>query len=722
MSSFVFVRKNSIALAAYSSASPHERKCPMNMQLHIKPLQGTLHNIFYKFLPLHGFSVRPDQAKLSAHMLASLQSRNTALCEAGVGTGKTHAYIMAAVLHMLDNPHAENIRKAYPCDSNYHKTTQMPIVLSTSSIQLQRAITQEYIPQISRILRQHGIIKKPLTFVVRKGKSHYVCDCRLEDYIKSEAARDDYEKWQILKRLTAAGFTQIDLDELDLRPYIKSRINVPLWCNSYCPRYSECRYNKLQAYQRQPDHTFQVCNHNYFFADLMKRTQEQPSLIPNYQAVVFDEAHKLLDAARQIYGFSLSEHEFSKLCENLQQLVITQCHAARKTILDFCENLQGSVQRLFADIMGIARSDQQEEVDRYPLNMTDIQIRRTKRIVTLLEYLLDYMMKSLNTAENQKSLRLYVMQTVNVLHQHMTALTMPKELVLWLEMPKQETGSIFINAIPKRLDKLLYNDFWRKRIPTILTSGTISATGSFRHFKKNLGLHRALPNAVTEMSHVSPFDYQNHCLLHIAADLPFPDPKDTNYLDAIAMRIQRLVKATHGHTLVLFTSYKVMELVYLRLKAKINYPFLIVGRGALNTIEQFRDSKNGILFATGSFWEGVDLPGDILSSLIVVKLPFPTPDPISEYERTLYPDDAAYIQNALIPQMLVKLKQGAGRLIRNETDTGVISILDSRLRKGGKYRADVIRTLPKCGTADNVFDIERFIREKKPVEYFGTGA
>jgi ATP-dependent DNA helicase DinG len=183
-----------------------------------------------------------------------------------------------------------------------------------------------------------------------------------------------------------------------------------------------------------------------------------------------------------------------------------------------------------------------------------------------------------------------------------------------------------------------------------------------------------------------------------------------------------LIEAAHGHTLVLFTSYRVMELAYLRLKGSFVFPFMKVGRGVVNVIEQFRESKNGVLFAAGSFWEGVDLPGDILSSLVVVKLPFPQPDPLADYERSQYESDSEYIENALIPQMLVKLKQGAGRLIRNEADTGVISILDSRLRRGGKYRKDVLRTLPKCGIADNVFDIEQFIREKKPAEYFGKGA
>ncbi|MCL2884208.1 MAG: ATP-dependent DNA helicase, partial [Oscillospiraceae bacterium] len=323
--------------------------------------------------------------------------------------------------------------------------------------------------------------------------------------------------------------------------------------------------------------------------------------------------------------------------------------------------------------------------------------------------------------KNQDSLRLYVTQTVNKLIQRLDSLAAPGGYILWLELPKIESGSVTLNATPKQLDKRLYEDLWLRRIPAVLTSGTLSAAGNFAHFKKSLGLDRAFQNPVTELLHASPFDYEHHCLLYLADDLPFPDPKDPLYIDAVTKRVGRLIEATHGHTLVLFTSYRVMELVYLRLKGVFPFPFLKTGKGLINVVGQFRASGNGVLFAAGC-WEGIDLPGDILSSLIVVKLPFPQPDPLSDYERSLYAGDREYIDSALIPQMLVKLKQGCGRLIRNEEDTGVISILDCRLKTGGRYRADVLRTLPKCGMADSVFDIARFIKKKKSNDYFRKGA
>jgi ATP-dependent DNA helicase DinG len=143
-----------------------------------------------------------------------------------------------------------------------------------------------------------------------------------------------------------------------------------------------------------------------------------------------------------------------------------------------------------------------------------------------------------------------------------------------------------------------------------------------------------------------------------------------------------------------------------------------MSRGRSNDVIEFKKSKNGVLFATGSMWEGVNIPGDILSHLIIVKLPFPIPDPISEYEKTIYDDMNHYRNSVLVPKMLIKLRQGAGRLIRSESDTGVISILDIRASNKGKYRDEIINALPKCVVAKGIDDIEVFIRDKKDKSYF----
>lgn len=276
-----------------------------------------------------------------------------------------------------------------------------------------------------------------------------------------------------------------------------------------------------------------------------------------------------------------------------------------------------------------------------------------------------------------------------------------------------------LSSVPKNMDKLIYRDFWCRSVPMILTSGTMSVNGCFTHIKKNMGIEFVIPDRVSEVNKRSPFDYQNNALLYIPNNMPFPDSKNPQYIRAIADEIARLVKATHGHSLVLFTSYKVMELVFNIITAIIQkYPIYKMAKKAVNSIDKFRQSKNGVLFASGNCWEGIDIPGDVLSSLIIVKLPFAVPDPLSEYEQTLYDSIDDYKEKVVLPEMVIKLKQGVGRLIRTETDTGVISILDSRIREGGNYRDRVLEALPSCRMAQSVNDVEQFIRQKKSINYF----
>ena len=253
----------------------------------------------------------------------------------------------------------------------------------------------------------------------------------------------------------------------------------------------------------------------------------------------------------------------------------------------------------------------------------------------------------------------------------------------------------------------------------ILTSGTIAVDGDFDYVKKELGLDIINKNKIVEINKASPFNFKQNCMMYIPNNIPFPNTDDSNYIKRVTEETYKLIKASNGHALVLFTAYKPLRKVYKALSEKItDIPLIEMSRGRSNDVIEFKKSKNGVLFATGSMWEGVNIPGDILSHLIIVKLPFPIPDPISEYEKTLYADMNHYRNSALVPKMLIKLRQGAGRLIRSESDTGVISILDIRASNKGKYRDEIINALPKCVVAKGIDDIEVFIRDKKDKSYF----
>jgi ATP-dependent DNA helicase DinG len=267
-------------------------------------------------LPQYGYSIRQGQIELAGEMLSALKKCKISLSEAGVGLGKTHGYIIASILNNLDNKNFNRIRVSYPLNEEFHKMTKMPTVISTSSIALQKAIAYDYIPEISKILMKSGLIKKPLSSVIRKGKDHYACDKRLMDYItgcagnNGNTVQDNHDEEYLLKEIQNAGFLDIDLSKYDkLRSYTKSRINVSIQCNAKYSCYNSCRYQKLIKHTKSYQHDFQICNHNYFLADIRHRSRGVAPLIPNYQAVIIDEAHKFLGAARQMYGNTISKDD-----------------------------------------------------------------------------------------------------------------------------------------------------------------------------------------------------------------------------------------------------------------------------------------------------------------------------------------------------------------------------------------------------------------------------
>lgn len=288
--------------------------------------------------------------------------------------------------------------------------------------------------------------------------------------------------------------------------------------------------------------------------------------------------------------------------------------------------------------------------------------------------------------------------------------------IYWLEL----TGAMScrICTLPKQLDFLLYEDIWNSETAYILTSGTLSVGGDFSHFKRRNGIALAEDTRLIEVSKASPFDYQENALLYLPKDMPSPQKKDNNqYFQAVADRITELISITHGHALILFTSYRQMEQTYSVLLERISdYPLFLMGKGRLDALSAFRKSGNGVLFASDSAGEGIDLAGDILSSLIVVRLPFPVPDPVLEYEKSLYSDFHSYLNEIIVPEMLTKLRQWIGRGIRRETDTCVFTILDSRA--DGHYKTDILAALPDMPVTDRMDDVGRFLLEKKAGAYF----
>ena len=621
--------------------------------------------IFREILPRHGMAVREEQIALCHEVLDTLYNKEISLCEAGVGTGKTLAYLVGCILWQMNRP----------------ERMKLPIVISTSSVALQDAILTEYLPNLSAVLLDEGIITAPITAVVRKGKERFVCDARLAE----RASLVQPSRKRQTNSLNIAAHI-LDMDHIpELSRYDRCRISVPRSCPRDCFMRLDCRYQQYLRDSMKPD--IQICNHNYLLADASHRIEDRPLLLRSYQALVVDEAHKLPDVARQMYTETLSETDINDLCLQLQQA--HYLHLAQRLRSAFLAFSISCGQNL----SGLRRKDS------VSFTLTPFRREALADCIAILQYaggfvdMPRYLRYRLGEAES--FFRLFLLEVPT--------------RILYIDYGAD--GHPTFCAGSSRIPQLLRSALWNTREPAILTSGTLAAAGDFSHTEQLLGLAAYRP--LRHFRADSPFDYKKKCLLY------FP-PRARTRVDNrhMAEEIIRLVDSCHGHALVLFTSYRQMAEVRALTDGQWPYQTYQAWRNGGKIIQQFKQSGNGVLFAAGSCWEGIDFPGNMVSLLIIAKLPFPIPDPVSDYERRQYPNLRDYINAEIIPEMQKKLRQGFGRAIRTEQDSCVVAILDERAGIGGKYYEAVLAALPTCPTTEKIEDVQQFIREQKRPDYF----
>ncbi len=695
-----------------------------------KNYNKNLNYIFENILTKSGFRIRKNQIALSSIMFNSTMQGNIGLCEAEVGTGKTHAFLVALLMYQKLNSIENTFRSSIDNDRDCLSENQRkPFIISTSSIALQNAILKDYIPQISKLLTTYEydqlfrqkLIDCQLSPVIRKGKEHYICDKKL-----IEINDKTTENRKLLNRLISLDYYEIDLDNLtEITESFKKKINVPNGCNNSCELSKQCRFKKLGENLKLKSNQIQICNHNYFLADIKNRKQKFPSLLPSYSAIVIDEAHKLEEVARQMYGCEITKKEVNNLVDVALRVLSKNIDIENLNIIgeEVIEINESFFDQLTNKIIIQKKNDDESEIARFKTRITKDMFDKMKSIKENLEKI-NKEVEIMNTMgnlkkDNTQELFNNVRGTIEKFKMYINN---PENILYWLE--EEKTRKIYkLCCIPKDLQTQLCNDIFQNKIPILLTSGTLSVDGDFTFLKHKLGINKIENRKINEISLSSPFNYENNCVIYVKDNILYPDYKNPNYINLISKEIEELIKATDGRTMVLFTSYKVLDLVYQKLVSiRKDYDFLKSTRGDINIIDKFKRSYKSVLFATGSCWEGIDIPGDSLTSLIIVKLPFPVPDPILDYKKTLFESNKEFFNQVLYPEMILKLKQGFGRLIRKETDTGVVSILDSRINKGMDLRDKVIACLPKCRVVNNIDDVKEFIKKNKSDDYFKVKA
>ena len=648
-------------------------------------------SIFRSVLPQYGYTVRETQIELCKNIYHGLTQKRVSICEAEVGTGKSLAYLVAAVCAKKD-------REVYfmPWE---------PITITTSNIELQKSLIEKDIPQLSSILLDYGIIDKPLTSALRKGKEHYFCSQRYDAYMKNISAHPEKHgaDLAILREQIFAKGHACDLDKISISPMLKSRICAKDSCKN-CKYIHQCKYARFTtaALSREKSLDFQVTNHNLYLMSLRKS-----GILKRSTCVIVDEAHKLKAVAQEIFGESISD----SAVDSFLSLIKVQCEKPENRLL-FLKTMRNA-----SDLNGHIFSLLRKKCSSSKAEPgTEKKIVLNKEITSSIRKLIAELL-TLDSLKGPSKGR--VKTSGKELADRFGQYLRTEKIVTWIKIDGTDRVELFCS--PKNLGQKMTDFIWRDGQSHVLTSGTMSDGRDFRWFKSEYGIDLINPAETFESTTRSPFDYKNHTRLYIADDMPAPEINDPDYISAVSDRVVELVEATNGHTAILFTSYKLLRAVYDLTKDRLGkYQIFQMSKSSKRAISDFKMSQNGVLYASGSMWEGVDCIGDTLSSVIIVRLPFPIRTATMEDKKQESEGISDFITNYVVPEMLVKLRQGAGRLVRSEADTGVISILDARAAHGAPYEVDVRIALQQYPKAYSVEEIADFMRSVKSEAYFNT--
>lgn len=632
-----------------------------------------------------GYEHRDEQVQMAEAVADALLHKERLLVEAGTGVGKTVAYLAPAILHA---------------------TGGRPVIVSTHTINLQSQLVNKDIPLMASVMEDH-----PFRAVLMKGRSNFLC---LKELDHAQAGLP-YEDAQFGKLLKWASSTQTgDISDLDFA--------FPDWnevcCNgdtckgAECAYHSErCFYYKMRREANAAD--IVIVNHALFFADLgLRMVNPREGILPDYGAVIFDEAHHLEDVATGAFGIEFSNHRVPMLLNRIKK---------RRDIgispgeLQFIESVNNSLFDAFGRM-----SKSEFFFDEIYESEGKSRVEETAtELITVLD--------SLNTqlaaqdTDGNPELKDRVdgyRRMIGRIREELRDLffaTQP-DYFRWAERP---SGSRFVNCYlhftPVNVAELFKSALWECTDSVICTSATLSNSGTFCYMKGRLGLEET-----NELILGSPFDFMSQSLLYVPADLEIPSSSD-DYADSLANRIREILMATNGRAFMLFTSYRMMHAAFERLVDSV--PFRLLVQGDMSNeklIKEFREDESACLMGVHSFWEGVDVKGERLSCVIIDKLPFAVPDTPTNKARCerIEAEGGNWFAEYAIPQAQIRLKQGFGRLIRTKTDYGVVAILDSRIHRKF-YGKEFLKYLPRCKGTKTVSKIRDFLGTFEP--YDGSG-
>lgn len=630
-----------------------------------------------KYMP--EYEHRPQQIEAAKVIERALLSKKHSIVEAGTGVGKSMAYLLPAIQHALAGK---------------------KVVVSTHTIYLQSQLLEKDIPFLQKILPI-----RPLKVELVKGRSNYLClsnfDAELGQMsLVSDPNLERFRKWS---NETKTG----DVAELDFPFSNWSDVcaDQDTCRGNDCTRQGKCFYFKMRRAALEAD--IIITNHALFFSDLAIRISNPKfAILPDYDAVVFDEAHHLEDVATKVFGVECASFFVPSVIGKVRRLRGLPIDPIRlQTIEDLNQEIFQSFTKYSKQEFFISEVYEREGKDRI------------ETAASSLCSMLDGLVREFATADVKGKPELEerltgLKRTCTRLKEEISTLFFgPLDgYFKWGERSaNSKYQSCFLRHSPLTVADILPDALWKEVETVVLTSATLSNSGTFNYIKGRLGMPECI-----ETIQDSPFDFMKQCLLYIPRHLDFPSELP-QYTDQVANEIEQLVRASGGRAFLLFTSYRMMNAVYERLLGRL--PYVMMKQGDManeELVKEFSRQGNACLFGVHSFWEGVDIRGEALSCVVIDKLPFSVPtSPVNRARMdALVSGGGEGFSQYSVPQAQIRLKQGFGRLIRTKTDRGVVAILDSRLVKK-TYGREFIRFLPRCPITIKLDDVRSFYRKPR---------
>jgi ATP-dependent DNA helicase DinG len=613
-----------------------------------------------------GYSYRQQQQEMAEAVADILDKGGVLICEAGTGTGKTFAYLVPALMSGLK------------------------VVVSTGTKNLQDQLFHRDLPMVRKSL------SSPVSLALLKGRANYLCIHRLDNTLVEEIRLSKQQLHQLQRIRTWSSATKSgDIAEMpeipedaSIWPFVTS--NTDNCLGQECPASSKCHL--LEARRRAQEADLVVINHHLLCADMALKEEGFGELLPGADCFILDEAHQLPEVAGNFFGLTVSGRQMMDLARDTM-LEYHREAGDLPVILEQSDQLKQTVRELRLAFGLEQRRGPWSEVSGNPA--VELALANTRKTLSELGALLQTMQgrgKGLDSC----------LERSQALHASLEILSSPEDdqHIRWFETLRQ---SFRLNRTPLDIANIFHSRMENHHASWIFTSATLAVGGGFEHFSNQLGLAEAETHCWD-----SPFDYPRQAVWYVPKNLPEPNSLDFNR--RVSELTIPILEASDGRAFLLYTGHRALQEAAEYLQERIDFPMLVQGTAPrTELVAQFRELGNAVLLGTSSFWEGVDVRGEALSCVVIDKLPFASPgDPVLQARiDALRRQGGNPFMTFQLPQAAIALKQGAGRLIRDEKDRGVLVICDPRLLSK-PYGRVFIRSLPPMTKTQDLAVVKRF--------------